>query len=138
MGVLDDDVVLGVHVADLREGSSSGTVAGRELSEGGEGLGSVDGQTGTVEASVTHAEGVEIATIRIANAGVAVANSTTLIATAGGLVWNRAKVRSNGSREAVSLPIIHLIRAGSHFTGVGVSRVGVGCPVSEICLGESY
>lgn len=130
--VLDDDVVLDVDAADLREGAGVGAVSGEELSDGGDLLSGVDGEAGAgaVEGGVTHAVGVEVASSRVAHATRAVSASAL------GLTDDVARVRGVGLGDRVSFPDIHLVAAGSPVTLARVGRVGVGGPTSNVGLEE--
>jgi len=133
VGVLDDLAVLDVEATNLAEGAGCGTVAGDELGDDCELLGSVDGHALSVEGLVTHTEGVEVTTIGIANTGVAV-GGTTSIAFAASLLVDCARVRSECSSVVVGLPDIHLVAASTVLTGSCV-YVGGGCgPSSRVGL----
>lgn len=97
---------LDVEALDLGEGTGGGAVVGDELGDDGEGLGGVEGQTGTVEGGVAHAVRVEVAA-----ALVAVALAARVAVTAGGgvgaagLAVNGAGVGSQGGSDGVGLPV---------------------------------
>lgn len=76
-----------VETLDLRESAGVGAVSGDELGDDGERLASVDSEALAVEASVTLAVRVEIASVRITEASVAAlaGSSTTLGTSALGL-----------------------------------------------------
>jgi len=125
LGVLNDLAVLNVDAADLGEGTAGGTGVGDELSDDGEFLGGVDSQSCTVEGLVTLAEGVEIATIGIADTGVAAGGSAS-ITLAASLRVDCARMGSVGSGVVVGFPDIHLVATGTVWTSTSVDVVG-GC-----------
>jgi len=110
LGVLDDNTVLDIQAADFLERSGSSSSVGDELSNNSEFLGSVDGLASAVEVRGSHAEGVEVATIGIANAGIA-ARGTASVARANCLTADGTRVRGEGSCVVVCFPDIHLVTA---------------------------
>ena len=70
-GVRDDLAVLDVEAANLRELAVSGTRGCQELGDDGELALCVDSQAGAVKIVITHAVGVEVASVRVAFRGIA-------------------------------------------------------------------
>lgn len=68
--VRNDDTVLNIESLDLGKGAGGGAVGGDELGDDSEDLGGVNSETSTVEVSVAHSVGVEIASISVAQGGV--------------------------------------------------------------------
>lgn len=66
----NDDAVLDVVSADLTQCAAGGTCVGEELCHDGEYFVRIDGCARSVEGCVTHAVGVEVASVGIASAGV--------------------------------------------------------------------
>ncbi len=113
VGVGDNLSVLDVEAADLAERAVGGPVGGDELGDDGEfGVG-VDCHSGTVKVRHALAEGVEIATILVANAAVAVVAVAAVVSRASGLTGGRADVGGVGGGDGVGFPEIHLIAAGT-------------------------
>lgn len=132
LGVLNDLAVLDVEAADLGESAGGGVVGGKELGDDGElGLG-VNGHAGTEESLVAHAEGVEVTTILVADAAVAVVTITALSTLAA--LASSARVRSVGSSHRVGFPDVHLRTAGAVGALAGVGVVGGWLPAFDIGL----
>ena len=128
-----------------------------ELSDDGELLGRIDGLAGAEESCVAHAElivaisdiqllkerktyayGVEVASIRVADACVAVGGtSSTAIASLDGaqrLADGCARMRRNSLGDGVGFPDIHLGAAASVVSASRVGAVGLGSPALNIGL----
>jgi len=125
LGVLNDLAILNVDATDLGETSGGRAAVGDELGDDGELLRGVDSEALAVEGFVALAEGVEVATIGIADGSVAVIGTTArgasaLVETGGG-----TRMGGVGRRDGVGLPDIHLVTAGTSTTGSSV-RVVVG------------
>ena len=128
LGVLDDFAVLDVETTDLGEVTGAGPVRGNELGDDGEFLAGVDGLAFTEEGLVTHTEGVEVASVFVADTTVTIVAVTTLSAGASGLTVGAANVRGVCGSVGVGFPDIHLAAAG---TVLAISRVGRGAVPSE-------
>ena len=134
-GVLDDLAVLNVDAADLSEVTGLGAVGSEELGNDGDGLGGVDGETGAEEGLVAHAEGVEVASVLVAESVVAVVGAVTaVVASAGSLLSDGADVRGEGLAHGVTLPDVHLRAARAGRTSAGVSAVGRRSPALNVSL----
>ena len=121
VGVLDHLAVLDVDAADLRESSGGGVVAGQELGDNCERLGSVDGHAGAQESGVAETEGVEVTTVGVAETCV----PSAVITGAASLTVGRARVRGKGSSDAVGLPDIHLTAASTKAADTSVGASGI-------------
>lgn len=121
LGVGDDLAVLDVEALDL--GQVSGGVL-EELGDDGDLLGRVNGHARAVEGGVALAIAVEVASIGVAGAGVAVSGkgATAVIPSAHGLARGCARVGSVSRADLVGLPDVHLgaARAVRAHTGVGI------------------
>jgi hypothetical protein len=110
--------------------------AADELSDNGELLRCVDGHALAVEVLDTHAVGVEIAAVGVADAGITVGGvgSTAAVAVAASLLDGAARVRRHRRADGIGLPDIHLgaTRAVAADTCVGV--VSRGCPAFDVAL----
>lgn len=119
--VLNDLAILDIDAADLGESTGRGVVVRQELGDNGEGFAGVNGEVLAEEVLVTHAEGVEVATVTVAKTGV----PRTLGVGAASLSGRRARMGSVGGGIVVSFPDIHL-RAASAIaasSGVGAGTV---------------
>lgn len=134
MGVLDDFTVLNVETTDFGEGTVGGVVSGDELSDDGEFLARVDGFADTEEGLVTHAPGVEIATVLVADTVVSCVVVTAVGAGATSLTVDCARVGSVGSGVGVGFPDIHLCAAGTVLTLSCVGVVGITSPTHDVGL----
>jgi hypothetical protein len=134
-GLVEDLAALDVLAADLNKITVGSVVRGNELGDYCERLGSVDGLAGAVEGLVAHPEGVEITTVLVAVALVAVtiARATSCVRGASG-VAGTAGMRSHSVGNAVGLPDIHLVAARAGSTETGVCVVGRCCPAVAVCL----
>ncbi|KAG6805268.1 hypothetical protein H0H87_004686, partial [Tephrocybe sp. NHM501043] len=110
-----------------------GAIGGDELGDNGEFLGGIDLEARAIEGLVAHTVGVEIATVGIANGGIAVGSTagSTLTARKTG---RRAWVGSVGGGNLVGLPDIHLITAGTVVASARVGIVGRATPTSRVGL----
>jgi hypothetical protein len=135
LGVGEYLAVLDVEAADLDEVSGGGVVVGDELGDHGHLLVGVDSLAGSVEAPVTLAEGVEVATVGVAKTFitgvVALGTRAALVAT---LVDGVARVRGVGGGDGVGLPDIHLSTASTVCSLAGVGAVGRGIPSLNVGL----
>jgi len=104
----DDDVVLNVEPLDLREGPRGSVVVGNELGDDGERLGSVDGvaRARPVEGLVTHSEGVEVATVGIAE-GAALGSCACELPS--DVAWVRCEL----GVYVVGFPEVHFVTAST-------------------------
>lgn len=131
LGVLNDLAVLDVETLDLAE-IASGVLD--ELGDDGELGAGVDGLALTVEGGVAHAVRVEVATIGIAGTAIAVGGVGTAagVTLAHVLVDGGAGVGSEGGRDLVGLPDIHLRAASTVVTNTSVRVVGGGRPALNV------
>lgn len=116
--------ILHVDTLNLLEGTGSSAVTGDELSDNSHLGAAVDGLAGSEEGLVAHAVRVEVATIGVAGAGVAVrgVRATAPVSLAHSLTGGITRVGGQSSGDTVSLPDIHLSTAGAV---VANTRVGV-------------
>lgn len=122
LGVRDDHTVLDVETTDFRKSTGGGVVGSQELSDNGEFRVGIDGQARSVEAGVSHTEGVEIATGLIADTCSSV-GCRALGASTFSLADVRARVRSVGGSLGVGFPDIHFAAASTHGSCTGI-RIG--------------
>jgi hypothetical protein len=134
LGVLDDFAVLNIDTADFLKSTGISTVSGNELGNDSDLLGSVDGLSGSIEAGVTHAVRVEVASILVANTTITVRTVTALSTGATILTVDAAGVRSVGGGDRVGLPDIHFIAACSVLSGASIDIVGGGGPSKDVGL----
>ena len=136
LGVGDHLAVLHVEALDLLEGAAGGAVVGDELGDDGELALGVDGHARTVEGLVALAEGVEITSVGVAGAAVAVGavGATAGVAAAHHLAGGVAGVRSEGRGDAVGLPDIHLRAAGAVVASTRIGIIGGGLPSINVGL----
>lgn len=127
--IVNDNAVLDVLAADLNQVTVVGAVVGDELGNDSNLLGSVDGELGarSVEITDTHTEGVDVATVLVANAIVPLGTVTALSTLAAVLALNRAGVGGVSVGDLVGFPDVHLGTAGTvpAVTGVLVALRGV-------------
>lgn len=133
LGVLDDLAALHVNAADLAERARGGTGVRDELGHDGHLGARVDGEALAVERLVAHAEGVEIATVGIADALVPAVDGA-VFASAAVHARDGAGVRGVGGRDGVGLPDIHLIAARAVVARSGVRVVGRRGPANDVSL----
>jgi len=131
-GVGDDLAVLDPHAADLGERTGGGVVGGQELSDDGEGLVGVKGQSGAEEGLCSCAPGVQIASVLVANAAVSVVTVSTLSSIAARLAIHGAGVRSVGGALRVGFPDVHLRATSSILSGSRIGVVGRRLPVVDV------
>ena len=122
-GVGDDLSVLDVEALDGAERSAGRVVTGNELGNDSYLLGSVDSHALAEEVLVTHAVGVEVTSVLVANTTVSRRSVTTICAGAAGLPANTARVGGVGRRDRVSLPDVHLRTACSVLTSSGIGII---------------
>ena len=134
--VLDDLAVLDVDAANFREVAVGGSVGRDELSDNGELPAGVDGLAFTEEGLVTHTEGVEVASVFVADTTVTIVAVTTLSAGASGLTVGAANVRGVCGSVGVGLPDIHLVTTGAVLARARVRVVLGRLPVEDIGLVE--
>jgi len=133
-GVLDDLAVLYVDATDLLEFAVGSAIRGDELGNDGKFLLCVDGHARSVERLVTHAVGVEVAAIWVADSAVAVVGGVALGVGASVLPRHGAWMGSVGGSDGVGFPDIHLVTAGAIFS---ISTVGIaigGVPAFNVGL----
>ena len=143
-----------VDAADLGQIAGAGVVGREELRDDGDGLGGVDGHALTEEGGVTHAVGVEVATVLVANTVVAVVAGVTAVITSASycdesnssplymllknqltsLFRDSAWVGRDSLSLRVGLPDIHLRAAGTVVSGSRVGVVGVCSPAFTVSL----
>lgn len=132
---LEDDTVLDEDAADLSEVASGRVVRGQELSDDCDRLGGVDCEARAEERFRAHAEGVEVASILVAETILALVTVTALgVAFAASLARDGADVRGDCSTHGVGFPNIHFVTAGSELTSAGVRVVGRRGPAHTVSL----
>lgn len=105
--VLNDTSVLDVDAADLLEVAVVTAVIGNELSDDSHLLGGIDGLAAAVVGGITHTEGVEIATILVANTLVTVGTVVTALESLASVrAVGRAGVWGVSSGHGVGFPDI--------------------------------
>jgi hypothetical protein len=134
LGVGDNLAILDVETADLTKSTAGSTVGSDELSDDGDLLGGVDGQAGTEEGGITHAVGVEIASILVADTTIALIAITALGAGATVLTLDTAAVGCIGGSVLVGFPDIHLVTARAILALAGVGVVGGSRPSVDVGL----
>jgi len=132
--VVDDFAVLDVETTDLNKWAVGGVVRSEPLGNNLEGLGGVHCEALSQETVGSHAVGVEVATILIANSSVSVRTITTLSAATAVLATHRARVGCIGSSEFIRLPNIHFIAASSVLAITSVGVVRAWSPVEDVSL----
>lgn len=133
-GVSENDAVLDVEALDALERAGGGVISGDELSNNGDLLGGVHLLAWAEEGGVAHAVGVEVASVLVANAGVAVGSITAVESRAASGSVTLAGVWSIGSGVAVGLPDVHFGTAGSVATSTAVHIVRGWRPVEDVGL----
>lgn len=134
VGVLEDLSVLDINTADLCERTSRSVVVGDELGDNGELLGGIDCLSSTEEGLVTHAPGVEITTVLVANTIVPRIIVTTISSRTAGLTIDCARMGSISGSIGVGLPDIHFSTACSVLSGSSVGVVGIPIPAKDVGL----
>jgi hypothetical protein len=89
--IRDQNAVLDVVTVNRGQGAGGRAVGGEELGHNFEGLGGVDSEAWTIEVKVTHAVGVEVAAVGVAEGFVA-GTDAALCALASGLLGHGARV----------------------------------------------
>lgn len=130
----DGHTVLDVEALDGGECAGIGAVGSDELGDDGDDLRGVHGPTNTEEGGVAHTVAVEVTSILVADAGVAVITITTVGSLAAGESLTRACVWGVGSGGLVSLPDIHLRAAGSVSSAASVNIAVRWGPVKDVSL----
>lgn len=123
--VWDYDAVLDVEALDFGQHASGGTIRGEELCDDGELGVCVDGHARAVERGVSHAVGVEIASVGVggaAVAGVGVGTSAA-VACAHCLLGVVASVGCVGSGDAIGFPDVHFGTTGTMIADAGIHAV---------------
>jgi hypothetical protein len=123
---------LDVEALDLHSVASAD-----ELSDDGELLRGIDGHTLAVEVLDTHAVGVEVTAIRVADASIAVGGvcSTTAVTIAARLLDRAAGMGCHRRADGVGLPDIHLGAARTMATDTCVCVVRRRLPAFNVTLG---
>ena len=137
-GVGDDLAVLDVEAADLVKLASGGVVSRQELGDDSEFAGRIDGLAGAVEGGVTLAVGVEVASVGVADrgvAGVGAVSAATIVACADLEAGRaRARVGRDGSGDGVGFPDVHLRAASSVVADTGVDIAAGWLPTIRVRL----
>lgn len=124
LGLKDDLAVLDPGTTDLDEFTGCGHIVSDELGDDSDLLGGIDGLSWTVEVLFTLTEGVEVATVLVANTSISVVAITALdgvLASVKTVVL--ADVWGIGVGDGVGFPDIHLGTAG---TSLSETSVGIG------------
>ena len=111
--VLDDLAVLDVNTTDLSELSVGRVIGGEELGDDGHLLGGVDCEPGAEEGCISHAVGIKVAAIGVADAIVAVGGGVAFRAAAAVLTLDSTGMSGIGSGYAVGFPDVHFVAACS-------------------------
>ena len=133
-GVGENDAVLDIEALDALERTGGGVISCDELSDDGDLLGGVHLLARAEEGGVAHAVRVEVASILVANAGIAVSSITAVESGAASESVTLAGVRSIGSSVAVGFPDVHLGTAGSVAASTAVYIVRGRRPVEDVGL----
>lgn len=126
--------ILDIDTLDGGEGTGLAAVGSDELGDDGDNLGGVHGPANTEEVGVAHAVAVEIASVLVADARVAVISITTVGSLAAGESVALARVGSVGRGGLVSLPDIHLCAASSELSAASVLVAVTWGPVNDVGL----
>ena len=107
-----------------------------ELGNNGELLGGVDRLAGAVEVSVSVAEGVQVATVGVARAGVTLlgVGTAAVVGLADEVLVRLAGVGGESKRLAIGLPQVHLGAAGAEGANTGVLVVLGRSPALTVTL----
>lgn len=130
----ENDAVLDVEALDALESAGGRVISGDELGNNGDLLGGVHLLARAEEGGVAHAIGVEVASVLVANAGIAVGSITAVESGAASESVALAGVWSVSSGVAVGLPDIHLGTAGSVAAGTAVGIVRGRGPIEDVGL----
>lgn len=132
--VVDDDAVLDVLAADLGQPARVGAVSRDELRHDGDLLRAVDLLAGAIEGLVAHAEAVEVASVLVTDALVAVVAVAAIDTRATCGRRDRAHVGGVSCRDGVGFPDVHFRAARSVFAGASVDIVLAGGPAFAVGL----
>mmetsp|Transcript_30163 Transcript_30163/g.99792 ORF Transcript_30163/g.99792 Transcript_30163/m.99792 type:complete len:489 (+) Transcript_30163:261-1727(+) len=127
--ILNDIAILDVEPSDLGQLASIGTVLGQELRHDGDGPVRVDGSVGPEERLVSHAEGIELATVLVAKALVILVPVaiTAIRACAPSRPNAAARMSCHGCSHAIGLKYVHFCA-----TRTSGARLHVGLAIDEV------